>query len=109
MVTVSIKRDEVGLYIEAGCWIARPVVETSRNEGDRVSCHHFAGSSKVGMGKDASCGRGMYLEYWTTTGVVCYELSGLSKEEIQTKYQWYLQHAGSWHPDVLTARRRKDG
>lgn len=64
-----IHADDIGLYVSCGGWKCRPVFETRFAEGDCVKTAHFGGI--VGhVGKDATCGRGEYLERWVTTGLL---------------------------------------
>ena len=65
-----IKEDEHGLYVNGGGWRSREVVpNTSQFKvGDEVKTYHFAGTIRVGVGKDDNCKRGEYLEYWLTSG-----------------------------------------
>jgi hypothetical protein len=63
-----VHADDIGVYVSCGGWKCRPVYETRFVEGDRVKTAHFGGI--VGhVGKDATCGRGEYLERWVTTGL----------------------------------------
>lgn len=58
-----IREDKEGLYAKVGGWISRPLHQISSfKKGDNISCHHFRGSSKVGMGKIE--GKNNFLEYW---------------------------------------------
>ena len=64
-----IKKDEKGLYLQEGGWIARPSGETQFKEGDRPKSYHFGGSPVIGVGKEPDTKRGKYLEYWRTDGL----------------------------------------
>lgn len=82
IVDAVIKRDKEGLYVFVEGWIARPdklvslmtdkPLTTSFKDGDSVLAHHFGGSQRVGVGKDDSCKRGEYLEYWKTHELAYY-------------------------------------
>jgi hypothetical protein len=65
-----IRKDEIGLYVSAGGWVTRPLVETQYREGQDVTTHHYGTTSLAGVGKDEHCKRGEYVEIWITTGVV---------------------------------------
>lgn len=104
----TVKQDQIGLYIAAGGYCARPLPNkpTRFKPGDKVKTHHFSGSTKAGVGKDSSCKRGEYLEYWITTGYSVFEIekgvdySGktLALEDIKGQTNWYFTHpfAKNW-------------
>lgn len=70
-----IHKDKFGLWVAADGLVARPLsVQTRFFEGTRVKTYHFGGSTTAGIGKDSSCKRGQYLEEWTTTGLMIFEL-----------------------------------
>jgi hypothetical protein len=84
---MKILQDELGLWVNAGGYKSRPVSPTQYKEGDEVNTHHFGGSTKVGVGKDETCGNGKYLEYWRTYGIDSKQNISIAEE--QKKLEWY--------------------
>ena len=62
-----IRKDDEGLYVITGGWIARPTGASKFKEGDKTVAKHFGGSPLVGVGKLK--GRGNYAEHWRTAGM----------------------------------------
>jgi len=93
----GIQSDEFGLWTIAGGWIARPVFATQFKAGDQVKTHHFGGSIRAGVGKDDSCIRGHYLEYWSTTGTMFNDpepfepCESLGIKTLSDRIDWYKQ------------------
>lgn len=87
-----IKEDFLGLWVNAGGYVARPINPTQFKVGQDVKTYHFGGSTKAGVGKDITCNRGHYLEYWTTTGIIEYELNRLYKKFPKSKIEKHLKH-----------------
>lgn len=66
----KVKQDHSGIFVVVDGNIVRPYHgKSSFSEGDVVDVAHCSGTPCYGVGKDASCGRGVYLEGWITTGV----------------------------------------
>ena len=96
----TIQEDQYGLYVSAGGWKTRPYGETRYKAGDKVKTHHYGGSCRAGVGKDESCKRGEYLEYWVTTGLAAVER--FDPESVESKslghltegdqIKWYKKH-----------------
>ena len=76
-----IRRDFIGLYIFVNGGVARCLNKKTRyKEGDKVSTCKFSQSTLVGVGKDNTCKKGKYLEYWRTTGILNIEYSQWKRE-----------------------------
>lgn len=84
-----IHEDKHGLYVSAGGWRSREVVRgTSQYKvGDEVKTYHFGGTIRCGVGKDDTCKRGQYHEYWITCGAMFDEID----EQTAEKIQWYRE------------------
>ena len=83
-----IYKDEVGIWTEAGGWIARPLLPTKFKPGDKTESKHFSETVVAGIGKLE--GRGKYSEYWMTCGIV-----GEDKdfpERLLASWNWYFAH-----------------
>lgn len=99
----TVKQDNIGLYVVAGGWIARPFYGTIFNVGDNVLTHHFGGNTNAGVttpGKSATHNfrnKGIQ-EIWSTTGVMASEYSKLSAKEIMDKTQYYINAAKALFP-----------
>jgi len=59
-----VMEDDIGLYIRIKGCLASPDGYTMFDEGDSVKCGRMGGSIFAGVGKDANCRRGQYLEIW---------------------------------------------
>jgi hypothetical protein len=72
-----IRKDEIGLYVAAGGYVARPFWGTCFKEGDRVKSHHFGGSTYAGVGlrDEANFRKEETYEEWCTTGIIISELN----------------------------------
>ena len=92
----KVREDEYGLYVASGGWCARPIAETQFRTGDDVAQLHFGGSNKHGIGKDESCGRGVYLETWHGFGVM-YEIRN-DPEKKKSLHEWYADYNKQWRP-----------
>jgi hypothetical protein len=70
MSNTKIKKDSLGLYVNAGGHICRPFYGTCFKEGVSVSVHYFGGSTIAGVGipGSASFKKKETFEYWSTTG-----------------------------------------
>lgn len=99
-----VHRDQWGLWVSADGYVARPLgIETRFSKGDEVCTHHFGGSTDAGVGKDASCGRGKYLETWTTTGMsaeelrsrVSYQGRPITDDDIEADLEFYRRRPNS--------------
>ncbi len=87
-----IKSDAWGLYVLTS-YVVRPLgITTKFKEGDCVAVHHFVGSTDVGVGKDASCIRGHYLETWTTTGLFWFELEKTKPDLVFALIEFYTKY-----------------
>ncbi len=115
----KIKRDFLGLYVDAGNWISRPFYGTCFNEGDIVKSHHFGGSTSAGVGElDANFRKDRGYEYWCTTGIINWEYENrknndgeiLSEEEynkvIKESTKWYFDH--ETHGSVILSPINKE-
>ena len=70
----KIKKDDLGLYVNAGGFLCRPFFGTCFREGDEVKSHHLGGT-RVGVGLP---GHAMFkkedtFEYWSITGTGMWE------------------------------------
>ena len=85
-----VREDKHGLHVSGEGWRCREVVPgtTRFKVGDVVKTHHFGGSVRVGVGKDETCKRGEYLEYWMTAGGCA--SSPLADDEGEV-IQWYRE------------------
>lgn len=99
----KVKKDSLGLYINAGGYICRPFYGTCFREGNEVKAHHFGGSTVVGVGvpgkavfKDS-----LTFEQWSTTGTGQWEKKFPHRWEInEIKYKsWegYLRASAEWY------------
>ena len=70
MLNAKVKKDSLGLYVNAGGYICRPFYGTSFRDGDVVKAHHFGGSTRAGIGIPglAFFKKKETFEYWSTTG-----------------------------------------
>lgn len=92
----KIKKDELGLYVIAGGYIARPFWGTCFKEGDEVKSHHFSGSTRAGVTvtdrKETHNfkGKGQY-ENWCTTGLGSgkYKRGEYTQEQLERTTEWY--------------------
>jgi hypothetical protein len=64
-----IRRDEIGLYVSADGWVARPVFHSNFKTGDKAKTHQIPQSVIAGVGQDVTCKRGEYLERWVCTSM----------------------------------------
>ena len=95
-MTTKIKKDDLGLYVIAGGYIARPFWGTCFNEGDEVKSHHFSGSTRAGVTvtdrKETHNFKweGQY-ENWCTTGLDSqkHKKGEYTQEEIEKTTEWY--------------------
>ncbi len=86
----KIKSDQFGLYVTAGGWKCRPLLEpTTFTEGQEQKTYHFGGSVYAGVGKTPAHGRGKYVELWVAT-----IMSGEKRpaEEEREKIAWYSDY-----------------
>ena len=87
---VVIQQDEVGIWVEAGGYIARPILPTKLKVGDRINqTYHFGGSVIAGVGKIQ--GRGKYFEYWMTCGDFMDDKDPVIR---RMNWEWYLANCG---------------
>lgn len=91
MTFSKIQRDFLGLWVNVG-YITRPTEPSQFKVGDRVKVYHFGGSTRAGVGKNATCKRGQYLEYWTTTGMHSQQLPALRKKLSQKDLERYIRN-----------------
>lgn len=96
--------DELGLYVAAGGWCARPIGPSTFVAGDDIKTKHFGGSVVCGIGKEEGAARGEYTEYWMTSGIGMYELKDMSAAARKEKWDWYLAHCTG---SVWMANERK--
>jgi hypothetical protein len=94
----EIKKDELGLYVIAGGYIARPFWGTCFKEGDVVKTHHFGGSTRAGVTitdkkKTHNFKRGGQYENWCTTGLDSskYKRGEYTQEQIKISTDWYYK------------------
>lgn len=116
----KVKKDSLGLYINAGGYICRPFYGTCFREGDEVKAHHFGGSTAVGVGVP---GEAMFkdretFERWSTTGTGQWEKKFPDRWEVNgVRYkqwdayvracaQWYKDHNASTSPSQAKHNRR---
>ena len=108
-----IHQDEISPYVSAGGWISRPLFPTQFQLGEEVKTHHFGGSCNAGVGKDETCGRGIYLELWTTTGMIAgdrpsdrhIQYYGTTDMETQREsYDFYRRHSVGHPMGPITGR-----
>lgn len=92
----KIKKDELGLYVIAGGYIARPFWGTCFKEGDEVKSHHFGGSTRAGVTvtdrkETHNFKRTGHHEYWSTTGLDSgkYKRGEYTQEQIERTTEWY--------------------
>lgn len=92
----KIKKDELGLYVIAGGYIARPFWGTCFKEGDEVKSHHFGGSTRAGVTvtdrkETHNFKRKGQYEYWSTTGLDSgkYKRGEYTQEQIERTTEWY--------------------
>lgn len=95
----KVKKDSIGLYVNAEGWITRPFFGTVFQEGDKVKAHHFGGSPLAGVGftDSAHFKKPKTHEYWSTTGVMAsIDYPKMTKEEIEHHTQWYKNFWGGF-------------
>lgn len=92
----KIKKDELGLYVIAGGYIARPFWGTCFKEGDEVKSHHFNGSTRAGVTvtdrkETHNFKRTGQYEYWSTTGLDSgkYKRGEYTQEQTERTTEWY--------------------
>ncbi len=90
----KIKKDEMGLYAFVGGYVARPTKDSRFKEGDSVKGYHFGGSTNIGMGKDATCKKGQYLETWQSYGTLAHEYKQTSIAKQKKSWDWYQSTLG---------------
>jgi len=88
-VMAKIRKDSIGLYVIAGGWICRRSNPTIFKEGDEGATHHFDGTVIAGVGKNNTCKRGQYIEYWCTAGIIAFEYENVSEEKLRETWDWY--------------------
>ncbi len=86
-----VKQDNIGLYIESGGYVARPLDRTSLKVGDKVESRHFGGSVVHGVGKDPTLPRGDYHDYWLGCGMA----SVTDAKQREADFQWYSTHCAN--------------
>lgn len=89
----KVCKDELGLYVTAGGWIARPFYGTKFKEGDIIKTHHFGGSNVAGVTSVDKDGynfkyNGIY-ERWCTTGIMADEYNKKTIKELKKNNDWY--------------------
>lgn len=62
-----IKQDKYGIFLNAGGYVCRPVIESRYKPGDKVPAHHFSQSTRIGVGKEDSSKPREYVENWMAT------------------------------------------
>lgn len=97
----KVCKDELGLYVTAGGWIARPFYGTKFKEGDIIKTHHFGGSNVAGVTSVDKDGynfkyNGIY-ERWCTTGIMASEYNKKTIKE--------LKEINDWYEKMLTAQK----
>ena len=80
MKTYKIKKDTTSLFIDAYGGRARPLIKTRFNENDEVAALVFNQCIEMGVGKDKTCGKGVYLEYWC-------------RAEDKNDFDWHLKNS----------------
>lgn len=95
----QIKQDFIGLWVNAGGYIARPAGTTRFKVGEYVKTYHFGGSTKAGVGKDRTCRRGQYLENWVTTGTFESEIPLLKKKVAQPELEKHMRNSWLFYQD----------
>jgi hypothetical protein len=94
-----VKQDSVGIYVQSGGYIARPIPEypTRFKVGENIKTKHFGGSVIHGVGKHYNCKPGQYMEYWLSCGD--YGLPHGPKGSLDMTraqaYAWYLEYHGN--------------
>jgi len=95
-MATKIKKDQLGLYVIAGGYIARPFWGTCFNEGDVVKTHHFGGSTRAGVTvtdkkETHNFKRNGQYENWCTTGLdsTNYNKGKYTQEQIKISTDWY--------------------
>lgn len=91
----TVKEDKIGVYVNSGGYIARPVGKTRYKKSDVIKAHHFGGSPLHGIGKDETCKRGEYLETWLGCGEAHRDKTYEQRKE---KYDWYMNFARTTYP-----------
>lgn len=64
MKIYKIKKDTISLFVDVYGGRGRPLIKTRFKKGNKVAAFVFNGSINVGVGKDKTCEKGIYLEYW---------------------------------------------
>jgi len=99
-MSTVIKKDRLGLYVNAGGWKTRPFYGTCFKEGDVVETHHFGGSTFAGVGLPGKVSfrrsrSNFSFEYWCTSGTLSTEAGTLSTEALQNfsaeRLKWYWE------------------
>jgi hypothetical protein len=103
----KVKKDNLGLYVNAGGYICRPFFGTCFKEGNEVRAHHFGGSTRAGVGfpAHAKFKKKETFEYWSTTGTGEWESKYPDRWKIEGRQykswggylractKWYQEHA----------------
>ena len=98
MKTYKIQKDKISLFIDCN-GISRPLTPTKFKKGDKVAAFRFGGSMDTGIGKDKTCKKGIYLEYWCSAHtpkynntLKAYDNSPASKKEELKQFTYLMKN-----------------
>ena len=108
----KVRKDKLGLYVSAGGYVSRPLSDSQYKEGDKPKTKHFGGSTVAGVGKDDTCGRGSYVEYWATSDLSLSDYrdlkEGLDQDEFEAKMKKYFEYYKEKSRVPIMMREKKD-
>jgi len=102
---MKIKTDKFGIYVKAGGYRCRPVSPTRFREGDEVDTRHFSSSIRAGVGKDYTCEKGEYLEYWCTCGD---DTKDIPDDLVRMGIDWYKYQFITRYPHIIKCVNLRD-
>jgi len=105
----KIKKDDLGLYVNAGGCITRPFFGTMFKEGDEVKTHHFGGSIRAGVTfQDKNfTHKNREYEIWCVTEITIDRYSKMSKEELSERTKWSKAFCERTTPQVFERHNKE--
>lgn len=78
----KVREDFLGVWVSAGGYVTRPMVDTKYKKGESVKASHMGGSTMAKVGD----------EIWMTTGLVGMNYSKYTKQEVEDAYRYAVEH-----------------